>query len=312
MEMDSAACASTYGDAVAEVCQRLSETGWDPGPGAGWLSTLAAVMAGFVFSAIVLVLTPQSPFRGAAKSSVDRDHSLPVFLGSFLSLLSASFLLILVSSQLHPVKILPSVGLAAAVFGAGSVQTFVAIAWLAVESPRTSSALPCFAAASRFVMLATGTHVLVSVTKAQWIVTGEALQPWRIGASILLIGAPWVVTRALLRPGALVARWNGRLQVLSFKLSVSFVILASLAFTFVVDRGYVAPAAAFPDWLAFGTLFGLGLVYALHELNLPSLPVAHDLRRLSGADENEETNPSAGEGVPPMPRSHRREAMAGT
>lgn len=269
--MNAADCLTNYGEGTAEVCRRLAEYGWDPTVGGGWFSALAAVMAGFVFSAIVFVLTPQSPLRQAGRSTLEPSHSLPVFLGSFFALLASSFLFTLVSSHFHPLKVLPAVSIASAVFAAGSVQTFVGMAWLETGSAWTSSINGCFSLATRFVMLCTGMHALASVTKAQWIVSGHGIGPLRLLVSIALLGGPWVVTRIVHRPGALVVRWNGRLQVVSFKLTVAFVLVASGGIMFAVDRGNVAPAAAYPDWLAFGTLLGVGLIYALHEVNLPSV-----------------------------------------
>ena len=268
--MGSAECAATFGKAAAAGCHRLAEMGWDPALASGWFSALAAVIAGFVFSAIVLVLTPQSPFRRSTESLVEPGHSLPVLLGSFLSLLSAAFLFILASSQMHPLKVGPAASLAAAVFAAGAVQTFVAIAWLSASSPLTPVASGCFAFVARFVMFSTGLHLLVTVIKARWIVTGGNLSVPRTGLLVVLLAGPWLATRTLLHPAPIRSRENGRLQMVSLKLSVSFVALASIGVVYAVDRGNISPATAFPDWLAVATVLGLGLIYALHELNLPS------------------------------------------
>ncbi|HVF14014.1 MAG TPA: hypothetical protein VM942_05400 [Acidimicrobiales bacterium] len=267
--MESAECAARFGQAAAGVCQRLAEMGWDPAMGAGWFSGLSAIIAGFVFSAIVLLLTPGSPFRRSSGYQVEPGHALPVLLGSFLSLLSASFLFILAASQHHPLKVGPSAVLAAAVFGAGAVQTFVAISWLSAASPLTPFASGCFSFAARFVMLSTGLHVLVTVIKSQWIVTGGSLGAARVAAYAFLLVGPWLAVRTLVHPHSISSRRTGRLQMASLKLSVSFVALASTGVVFAVDRGNISPAASFPDWMAIATLLGLGLIYSLHELNLP-------------------------------------------
>ena len=157
--MDLQDCATVYGPEVGRVCQLAAQAGWDAATGAGWLSALAAVIAGFVFASLVTTLTSQRTDGATEDGRADHQpfqvgDSLPVFLGSFLTLLMTSLFYSLVSAQFHPLRIGAAAGIATAVFAAGAVQTFVAITWLCLTSPRTTPAFGSLKVCVRHVMFA--------------------------------------------------------------------------------------------------------------------------------------------------------------
>lgn len=284
MDMDPLQCAAVFGRAAGPVCARAMALGWKASDGAGWLSTLSAVIAGFIFAAIVMVLAPQSAYGGGDREErMEVGHSLPLLIGAFLSLLTASLLLVLVSSQLHPLRIGLAASVATAVFAVGAVQTFVAIAWLFLLSPRCEGAFGSVRLVVRFVMLFGALHLFTTVWKGQTITTGDHWTATTFVLSAALLGGPWLLSRVLVRPGSLVHRFNGAFQVFTTRCAVAFLALAAVAMVYADDRPVSTATSAFPEWLAAAILLGAGLLIALFDLNLPpaaeARPSAEDRAR---------------------------------
>ena len=280
--MDPQSCAAAFGESIGRVCGRAAALGWNPTAGAGWLASLAGVVAAFIFAAIVMVLAPQGGHRPAPDGGIDVGDSLPVLIGAFLSLLVASMLLVLVSSQFHPLRVGAATSVATAVFAAGVVQTFVAIAWLFLVSTRTASAFGSVKLVIRFLMFATGLLVHVTVWKSSRITTGHEWGHARMAVSVALLAGPWLVSRAVLRSRSMVERYNGRFQAFTTRCSVGFLALAVVVMVWVLERDAVTPAGAFPGWLAAAILLGVGLLVALYDMNLPPLHLSAALEGAAG------------------------------
>lgn len=281
VDMDPLQCAAVFGRAAGPVCQRAMALGWKASDGAGWLSTLSAVIAGFIFAAIVMVLAPQSGQPRGDQERMEVGHSLPLLIGAFLSLLVASLLLVLVSSQLHPLRIGLAASVATAVFAVGAVQTFVAIAWLFLLSPRSVGAFGSVRLVVRFVMFFGALHLYTTVWKAQTTTTGDHWTATLFVLAAVLLAGPWLLSRLLVRPGYLVHRFNGAFQVFTTRCAVAFLGLAAVAMVYADDRPVHTAASAFPGWLAAAILLGAGLLVALFDLNLP--PAADAPRSAEGA-----------------------------
>ena len=270
--MDPQACVGAFGEPVGQVCERAMELGWNATAGAGWLASLAGVVAAFIFAAIVMVMAPQGEHRsGVFGDRVHLGDSLPVLIGAFLSLLVASMLLVLVSSQFHPLRVGLAISLATAVFAAGVVQTFVAIGWLFMVSPRTASAFGSVKLVIRFLMFASALLLHTTVWKSSRITTGEEWGLVTMVVSAALLAGPWLVARVVLGSRSMVERFNGRFQAFTTRCSVAFLTLAVVGMACVLNRESLTPATAYPDWLAGAILLGVGLLIALYEMNLPPL-----------------------------------------
>jgi hypothetical protein len=281
--MDVRGCAEMYGPEVGRVCQRAAQGGWDATTGAGWLSTLAAVIAGFVFAALVATLTSQPAGGGSGNAppeaqGIQVGDSLPVFLSSFLSLLMAALFYSLVSAEFHPLRIGAAAGIATAVFAAGAVQTFVAITWLFLASPRTTAAFGALKVCVRYVMFSSGLYLYVTVHKAQ---TTTSLHGWSRPVALLFLAflaLPWLGARAASHSERIMALID-RPQLTALRISVVFLTGASVALAWVIDRSGVRVANAFPVWLAGAILCSVGLLYAAYELNLPRTIHLHGTRK---------------------------------
>ena len=295
MELEN--CATVYGPEVGRVCQRAAHVGWDATVGAGWLSTLAVVIAGFVFAALVATLTPQRA-DGATGDEHPGEHrvqvgdSLPVFLGSFLALLMASLFYALVSAEFHPLRIGAAAGIATAVFAAGAVQTFVAITWLFLASPRTTAAFGSLKVCVRYVMFVSGLYLYVTVHKAQ---TTTSLDGWSWPVTLLFLAflvLPWVAARAITHSERIMAR-IGRPQLTALRISVVFLTGAGLALAWVIDRSAVTVGNAYPMWLAGAILLSVGLLYGAYELNLPRPIHRHSARKARTACTGPDAEPAS-------------------
>jgi len=294
--MDMQECARLYGPEVGRVCQHAARGGWNATSAAGWLSTLAVVIAGFVFAALVATLTSQRA-EGADDGQADEQgiqvgDSLPVFLGSFLALLMAALFYVLVSAEFHPLRIGAAAGIATAVFAAGAVQTFVAITWLFLASPRTTPAFGSLKVCVRYVMFTSGLYLYVTVHKAQ---TTTSLHGWSRPVALLFVGflvAPWVAARAISHSEAVMGRM-GKPQLTALRISVVFLTVASVVLAWVIDRSGVRVGTAFPMWLAGGILLSVGLLFAAYELNLPRSIHLHGTRRARAACPVATSEPSA-------------------
>jgi hypothetical protein len=269
--VDPLQCGKAFGEATVAVCQRAIGLGWSAPTGAGWLSTLAAVIAGFIFAAIVMALANQGGHEGGSRKPAPHVDALPVLIGAFLSLLVAALLLVLVSAQAHPLRVGPATTIATAVFAAGAVQTFVAIAWLFVVSPHTASAFGSVKLVVRFVMFFAGLNLYETVWKSQTTTTGDRWSTATMVASVALLAGPWLVARAVFRTGDLVTRFDGQLQVFTTRCAVGFLAVAAVGLVFVTDHDVSVPAHAFPGWMAASALLAVGLLFALFDLNLPPL-----------------------------------------
>jgi hypothetical protein len=271
--MDLQECAKAYGPEVGRVCQRAVQAGWDAATGAGWLSALAVVIAGFVFAALVATLSSQRADGALEEGQAEEPRiqvgdSLAVFLGSFLSLLMAALFYSLVSAEFHPLRIGAAAGIATAVFAAGAVQTFVAITWLFLASPRTTPSFGALKVCVRYVMFASGLYLYVTVHKAQ---STTSLHGWSPHVALLFVAflvLPWVVARAISHSEPVMAQ-IARPQVTALRISVAFLAGASVVLAWVIDRSAVSVRNAFPMWLAGAILLSVGLLYAAYELNLP-------------------------------------------
>jgi len=295
--MDLQDCAQLYGPEVGRVCQRAAQAGWDASTGAGWLSTLAVVIAGFVFAALVATLTSQpkdnAPEDGwAEEHPIQVSDSLPVFLASFLSLLMAALFYSLVSAEFHPLRIGAAAGIATAVFAAGAVQTFVAITWLFLASPRTTAAFGSLKVCVRYVMFASGLYLYVTVHKAQ---ATTSLHGWNRPVALLFVAflvVPWVVARAVSHSEPIMSRL-GRPQCTALRISVVFLTAATVVLAWVIDRAALHVGNAFPMWLAGGILFSVGLLYGAYELNLPRPIHLHGTRKARTASRGLGTGPES-------------------
>jgi hypothetical protein len=280
-------CATVYGPEVGRVCQQAAQVGWDAAAAGGWLSALAAVIAGFVFAALVATLGSQRTDGAAADGRVGGQSfqvgdSLPVFLGSFLSLLMTSLFYSLVAAQFHPLRVGAAAGIATAVFAAGAVQTFVAVTWLCLASPRTTPAFGSLKVCVRYVMFASGLYLYVTVHKAQ---STASLHGWSRPVALLFVAflvLPWVAARTISHSEPIMAR-IGRPQCIALRVTVVFLTGASVALAWVIDRSAPQIGNAFPMWLAGTILLSVGLLYAAYELNLPRPIHLHGTRTARAA-----------------------------
>ena len=288
--MDPASCAEAYGRAVGAVCKRAVELGWNATTAVGWLSALAGVLSGFVFAALVVVLTSQDPEDEASEPGgrfhVRIGDSMPVLLGGFVALLADAFMYAALSAVFHPLKVPPLATLAAAVFCAGVVQAFVALAWLFAAFPRGLPAYATAKLAARFVMFNTGIFLYLQIAKAHWVVHGRDQSDMAKLSWAALLAGPWllvVLSRYLAHSGLqrrtrqLPGWLRGHvLPSASFWLSLIFMTSAVVAFVFVLNRRLPVIGTAYPYWMVLSELLGTGVLFALYELNLP--PV-HTSRR---------------------------------
>ena len=269
--MDPQACATVFGEPVGKVCERAVQLGWNAAAGAGLLASLSGVIAGFIFAAIVMVLAPQSEHRHGLRRRISVDDSLPVLIGAFLSLLVASLLLVQTASQVHPLRIGPAASLAMAVFAAGAVQTFVAIAWMFLVSPRTHRAFGSVTLVVRFVMFASGVLLHTTVWKGQSTISGHSWGPGATAVGVAVLAGPVLLARAVSGRRCMIERFNGRFQAFTTRCSVTFLAVCVVAMVYVLDRRSPTPADAYPRPLAWGILLAVGLLFALYDMNLPPL-----------------------------------------
>jgi hypothetical protein len=171
----------------------------------------------------------------------------------------------------HPLRIGPSASFAAGVFAAGAVQTFVALAWLFDNLPRTA-AVGTVRSAFRFVAFFAGLYLYVTVSKVQTAVRARRWTRAEALAAILMLALPWIVARVVVRPASAVWRWSWRgvgIQKASFWFSLVFVGQMIWYAVVVNERTTVRLSSAFPWWMVAGTLLGTGLIFAVFELNMP-------------------------------------------
>ena len=121
--------------------------------------------------------------------------------------------------------------------------------------------------------------LIVSVAKVQTALRG--IPPsWRDTIlAVAMVAGPWLLIRLLVRrPEAVWRRswWGQGFQVVAFWASMLFATSLILMTVYFINRNDAALADAFPGWMVFTVLSGTGVLFALHDLNMP--PVALDDR----------------------------------
>ena len=221
-----------------------------------------------------------------------------MFLGGFLALLTSSLMYAALSAVFHPLKVPPLATLAAAVFSAGVVLGLrgpgLAVCRLSPRPARVHDG----EVGLTVVMFNTGIFLYLQIAKADWVLQGRDQSDMAKLVWALLLGGPWLLVMLSRYTGHSPSRRRNRqlprwlrghvLPSASFWLSLLFLTSAVIAFVFILNRRLTVIGVAYPYWILLPELLGIGVLFALYELNLPPVHTARRAAPTVGPPQGED------------------------
>ena len=254
---------------MAEVCEGIE---WNPVAVAPSHSALAAVIAGFVFTGAVLVLSDRGP-------AGYHPRSLTLLMSSFFVLVLDSFIFSVIGGEQACHRAWSEMMIGAGLLGIGTLGVFSGIAWLSVDSDRRYAS-----ATSYLTTVARWTAPIIAV---QLLITGlfylgDVYRPGR--PPIWLTVAAWVFPAAIAIAVPVVTvlqrtgRWvpGSRSIAVAVYSSTGYAVVSALSFG-ILGNSWVDPAPPPPTWVAaVAVTLALALsavAVVAHLLALPPAPV---------------------------------------